>query len=187
MGPAEWIAVGAAVISFIAVGVSVRQAKYARREATIAALLPLYDSYNSDPMREIRQFIYRSPFPVEQWTPQRENDLRQLLNKLEFLGALVNNKLVDFDVVRSIFHHSVTDTWQPQVRAHICAQRRSEQRKVPQYGLNYEKLVKRYNPALPGACDDLSDTDMEPFWRLEQARGVAGAEAHPPRLHPSGP
>ena len=185
MDTGTWIAVVAAVISLVAVVIAARQARYARREATIAALLPFYDEYNSEPMRKIRAFAYRSTFTAEEMTPQHEDDLRQLLSKLEFLGALVDNKLVDFNVVKSIFHHSVTDVWQPQIRAYICAQRHKARLQVRDYGSNYEKLVKRYNPKLPAACDEVSNADMEPFWRLEQARDIADAEARPPALRPS--
>lgn len=169
MDASAWVSVVAAVLSVVAVAVALRQNRYARREATLSALIPLYESFHSDPIRRIRGRVYRSGLTPGELTGEDEQDLRQLLNKLEFLGALVANKLVDLDVVRSIFHHSVTDVW-PSVRAYIHAQRTNPDRRVPRYAQNYEALVKKYDGGAVSACHGLRKEDLAPYWELERRR-----------------
>lgn len=110
------------VLSAAAVLFYRNQWREARRAAAISALLPFYQYYHSDRLRRARHRLYEQPVSYSM-TREEEEELRLLLNHLEFLGALVENNLVDFPVVYSIFQHSVQDVWRNS-REYVFARRR---------------------------------------------------------------
>jgi hypothetical protein len=119
-----------------------------RRSATLAAIQPFYLKYHSPEIQDLRREIYNDRLDFATLDTEGTRKLGELINSLEYLGALVNNEIISFDVVRSIFHTSVHGLY-PHLRAYIQRQRdKGPLRK--DYARNYEKLVARYDPTLVG-------------------------------------
>jgi hypothetical protein len=135
-------AIVAAVAGAAVAWASATQLILARRTATLNAIQPFYTRYHSPAARELRREIYRGEIEFSTITPEKRQQIEDLINSLEFLGALVNNKLISFRVVKSIFHTSVSGLY-PPLTPYIMQQRQQGPTRK-NYALNYEKLAKRY-------------------------------------------
>lgn len=124
--------------------VSSYQSTLVRRDTTLSALLPLYEQYHCAQFRQTRRKIYEGRYDFDHLTPEEEEEIRSLLNALEFLGTLVQQRVVDFRVVRNLFRRSPEPVWDG-LRAFVEAQRgATAPSPVPDYAKNYEALVQRY-------------------------------------------
>ncbi|MFI7588686.1 hypothetical protein ACIB24_16565 [Spongisporangium articulatum] len=119
-----------------------------RRARNVAALMEFHDYYHSLPVRDVRGRLLSGELggPAElidsrhALAPEDDHRLWQMVDKLEFLAALVNRRLVDFDVAYSIFSWSPPLVWakiEPVVVHHRA-------RGNPQYCVNLERLVTSY-------------------------------------------
>jgi len=136
-------AIVAALAGVLVAVVSIIQITLARRGATLAAIQPFYVHYHSGELRRIRGELYSGRLDLGALQDVDKKALEELINSLEFLGALVNNQLVSFKVVRSIFHSSIPDLW-PYVRPYVLARRAQGVNPRPLYARNYELLAARY-------------------------------------------
>src|SRR3954453_16209176 len=104
-------AVIAALSAVSATAVAIYQAKLAQRSANLTGLLPLYERYQSDYYRGTRAKLYNGKYDLDALAPAQEHELRDLLNMLEFLRALLRNRILGFKTASAIFYHSPVDVW----------------------------------------------------------------------------
>lgn len=110
----------------------------------LVALFSFYEKYQSERYRGIRSRLYKGQYDLDTLNSEQEDELRDLLNMLEFLGALVETNLLGFKTVSTIFYHSPVDIW-PHVQPFVTKIRSQENHPVRNYARNYENLVGRYS------------------------------------------
>jgi len=141
------LAVGGTAVGVVGLAIGAYQVTLGRRAATLAALIPLYRDYQSPALQVTRDRVYQNHFDLNNLSADEDQQIRDLLNALEFLGALVTNHIVSFTVVKSLFHNSPLPVWnalEPFVRRQRAGDPGANQRSVPGYAKNYETLVGRY-------------------------------------------
>jgi hypothetical protein len=141
------LSVVGAVTGLFGLGIALVQARLSHHASTLAALLPLYERYQSNDMRRVRRTIYFNDYDFEALTPDQEDEIRLLMADIELLSVLVNEKIVSLAVVRALFSPSLPAVYGKVKVPWIDAQR--DPHKVPepasQYARNFQTLIERYD------------------------------------------
>ena len=126
--------------------IALYQTRLSRRAATLQVILDLHRSYQSAEMRATRGKIYRREYGDYADLPlSDQEDIRNLLNLLELLGTLVDERIADFHVVHSLWRKSPRPIWYALVDSWVKHQREAGiPTPQPDYAQNFERLVKRY-------------------------------------------
>jgi hypothetical protein len=127
------IVLAAAVYAYL----QVREARLAR---TMSILWAFHDRYHSDPLRTFRRRLIGGELGgLDQLDAADIGMLANLIDQLEFLGILVNRKLLDFDLVVTVFPYSP-----PRVRKAVESYILPRRRQPPHYGAHFEEFIRRY-------------------------------------------
>jgi hypothetical protein len=78
----------------------------ARRTREVALLQNVYERYHERDLREFRSRLGRGEIDESNLSNADKELLKQNLNTLEFLAIAVENELLDFDLVHSVFADS---------------------------------------------------------------------------------
>jgi hypothetical protein len=140
MSQSSMIALAGVLIALATFVYARRQIVEARRATALGALMPFFESWHSEECKRTRGRLYTGDLIPGDLSVDDEARLRLVLDRLELLGALVENRIVDFPVVQSMFWHSPVKVWKP-AKPFIDAQRAAGQER---YAHNYELLVGRY-------------------------------------------
>ncbi len=143
-------AIGALIV--LAGGVYARsQVKEARFSRNVTLLIEFQRQYHSLEFREFRARLFRgefgSPesFDLDSLSHSDQHRFAMLFDHLEFLGIMVERRLIEFDLVMSAFHASPLRVWN-MVEPHVL-KKRSKGRTL--FGVHFEKLAQRYTKTLP--------------------------------------
>jgi hypothetical protein len=118
----------------------VREARLAR---TMSILWAFHDRYHADPLRTFRRRLIAGELgDLNQLDGADVSALANLIDLLEFLGILVERKLLDFNLVLTVFSYSPPRVWKA-VEPYILPRRK----RPPYYGAYFEKLIRRYSQA----------------------------------------
>jgi hypothetical protein len=106
------IAIASVVVALLALAVAARQAQEARRAREVAALLPLYQTFESKNCSEIRRKIRHAvekplgpaetPFELRV-SPDEDAETRNYINHLNFIGVMVKRGLINRSDAVAIF------------------------------------------------------------------------------------
>jgi hypothetical protein len=139
-------AVGALIV--VIGGIYARsQVNEARLARNIALLTNFQRQYQTDELREFRDRLLKGKLGVpESFDPKalQQSDYYKfwmIFDQLEFLGILVDRKLIDFDLVMSTFHRSPPLVWDA-VRPYVLKRRKVGRTLL---GIHFERLAQRYN------------------------------------------
>ena len=128
------------------------QLKEARDSRNVSLLASFHDKYHTEQMRRVRRRLLNGDFgPPEKFDPEQvpEQDailIYQMIDLLQFIGVLVERRLVDFELVFGMFYWSPPRVWaylEPYVM-------RSRAAGNPLACLHLEKLARRYSDKNPG-------------------------------------
>lgn len=135
-----------AVSGITALIVSGYQAQLAKRATSLQAVLPMYELYQSPAFRQTRAKLYRRELSFKTLSFDEEQDLRTLINHLEFLRTLVELRIVGFNVVHDLYRKSPPLVWREIERTWVRMQREGALPEPnPGYARNFEKLMRRYD------------------------------------------
>jgi hypothetical protein len=118
----------------------------ARLARNITLLIEFQRQYHSQEFREFRhrllngEFGEPASFSPKTLQPPDYHKFWMLFDQLEFLGMLVDRKLIDFELVLSAFRRSPPRVWNA-VKPYVLQQR---QMGHPLLGFHFEQLVQRY-------------------------------------------
>lgn len=128
--------------------VSTYQSRLVKRDTTLTGLLPVRERYHSGDLPRVRQRVYRREYDFSNLTEDEYDQLRRLLEELDFLGTLVKEKVVDARVVMSLYRNSPLALW-TELYPFVELVRNGGLMAGPQptYAWNYERLVRRYEAA----------------------------------------
>ena len=130
------------IVAAVYAAVQVHEVRVAR---TLELLLAFHDRYNSTGARRFRRRLFQGQVPAPDALSDDERDaLEATLNTLEFVGLLVDRKLLPFEAVAHVFSASPVRVWQG-ASSYIEASRRT----VPSYALFLERLVEKYRRKSP--------------------------------------
>lgn len=121
------------------------QLREARLSRNASLLLDIRDRYHTPESREVRRRLLAGDFGapqtlnVDALPPSDFHAFWDLLDQLELVGLLVERRLLDVDLVTSVFHRSPPRIWQA-VEPYIRARRRE----VPNEGRYFELLARRF-------------------------------------------
>ena len=127
------------------------QVNEARLARNITLLIDFQRQYHSLEFRDFRSRLLIGEFgepeslDPETFDPVDQHKFWMLVDQIEFLGILVERRLIDFDLVLSSFHRSPPRVWNA-IKPYIL-RRRARQR--PLLGIHFERLVQRYNDEYP--------------------------------------
>jgi hypothetical protein len=143
-------AVGAVIV--LAAGLYARsQVSEARLSRNVTLLLEFQRQYHSWESRELRfrlfsgEFGDAETFDPKTLPPPDNHRLLMLFDQLDFLGLLVDRKLIDFDLVLSSFHLTPPRIW--DIARPYILRRRSKG--SPLLGIYFERLVQKYHDEYP--------------------------------------
>ncbi|MEW2395857.1 hypothetical protein [Streptomyces sp. NPDC046862] len=150
-----WAAVGAvsaAIGTIFVIAASFfaySQIKEARLSRHVQLLISFQEKYHAPTARLFRHRLISGEFgSPEHFDPARMNSedfhsFWQLHDQLEMLGVLVEQGLLSFDLVLACFHRSPPQVW-AAIEPYILDRRT---RASPLEGMNFERLVRRYQNA----------------------------------------
>lgn len=127
------------------------QVNEARLNRNVTLLVEFQRQYHSLEFREFRSRLFdgefgkRESFDPNSMSPSDRYQFSMLFDYLEFLGVLVERKLIEFDLVMSTFHVTPPRVW--NITEPYVLKRRGEGRVL--FGVHFEKLAQRYKKALP--------------------------------------
>lgn len=149
-------AVGALII--VTGGIYARsQVSEARLARNITLLIEFQRQYHSLEFREFRERLlsgeFGEPESFDPKTLQPPDDHRfwMLFDQLEFLGILVDRKLIEFDLVLASFHSSPPQVWNV-VKPYVLRRRKT---RPSISGVYFERLAQRYNDEYPSYVNRL--------------------------------
>ena len=128
----------------VTVFITAGQLKESRRVRSLDTVLALHNRFLSPDLAALRQLLDGVVGPADPssiWDTPDGLLLREMIDQMELLGALVRERAVDFDLVRAVFPFFAR-TWQT-VEPYVMT-RRSLGPRYERYGGNAEYLAKQY-------------------------------------------
>jgi hypothetical protein len=129
--------VGALIVVVAATAYAYRQIGEAARARTAATLLQFQQWNASDEVRSVRRRLPAGDFDAAGTLSPADADLLEdVVDRMEFLGMLVERDLLDIAVVRTFYRYSPRLVWQ-HAQPFILLKRQS----APGYGEYLERLA----------------------------------------------
>ena len=134
--------VAALVVVVTATAYAYRQVREASRARTAATLLQYQQWQASEEAKAVRRRLFAGEFhDVNKLSPTDAYLLEDIVDQMEFLGMLVEHKLLDFSVAYTFYRYSPRLVWD-----HAEPFIRLWRQKAPGYGDYLERLARRYPP-----------------------------------------
>ena len=102
-----------AVVVIIALVYGALQLRESAKSRSLSIFLPLYEELNSPKSVALRKKLYtETGGDPTLYTDEQEELINNIVNQLDFLGFLTQNKLIDFKLVAPLYYGTVIRCWE---------------------------------------------------------------------------
>jgi len=132
-------ATGTVIVAVAAVYASL-QVREARLARNVQTMLAIHQHYQTEELKGIRRRLYTHELGDLRQLPEgpERQALDDLLRQMELLAVLVDRKILDFELVTTVYPHSLLRVWQ-EVQPYVLNRREI----APRYAIHLERLARR--------------------------------------------
>lgn len=133
-----------AIVVIIALVYAILQLKEASKARSLSVFLPLFEELNSPESVAQRKKLYTQiGSDPALYTDEQEELINNIVNQLDFLGFLTQNKLINFKLAAPLYYGTVIRCWEKS-SAYVLHQRELRKTKFAYYFEFLYVKCKRY-------------------------------------------